>query len=211
VIGALAQGRPPAQAQEVADALRRVMGREGFVPEEQGWFARMLKSFVEWLGEVFDIRPGVVGDAFATLLYVLLGLLIAWLVWLVVRSIVDARRARARARAALPPPPETLAARLARLLDEARAADAAGDHLRALRLYFWALVVGLSQRGELAYRDAWTAREMLARGRAGSDVRARLEPLVREIDGKSFGGEPCSAQDSARVAAACREFLGGVA
>jgi len=73
VIGALAQGRPPAQAQEVADALRRVMGREGFVPEEQGWFARMLKSFVEWLSEVFDIRPGVVGDAFATLLYVLEG------------------------------------------------------------------------------------------------------------------------------------------
>jgi len=211
VIGALLQGRPPAGEQEVKDALERVMGRAGFVPEEQGWFGRTLENFVKWLNEVFDIRPGVVGDLFATLLYVLLGLLIAWLVWLVVRSIVDARRARARALAALPPPPETLAARLARLLAEARAAESAGDHLRALRLYFWALVVGLSQRGELAYRDAWTAREMLARGRAGADVRARLEPLVREIDGKSFGNEPCNAQDSARLAAVCREFLGGVA
>ncbi len=211
MIGLWLQGRAPAQAEEVTRALQKVMGRNGFVPQEKSWLARMFERLGDWLGDLFEIKAGNVAGTFTTLLYVVLGLLIAWLIWLVARSIVDARRARARARAALPPPPETLAARLARLLAEARAADLAGDHLRALRLYFWALVVGLSQKGELAYRDAWTAREMLERGRAGAEVRARLSPLVREIDGKSFGGEPCGAQDSARVAAVCRELLGVVA
>jgi hypothetical protein len=208
MIAAWLQGRPSADAQEVARALERVMGRAGFVPPEKSWLARTLERLGHWLGELFDFDAAPVSGAFATLLYVLLGLSIAWLVWLVVRSIAGAWRARAEARAALPPPPESLAERLARLLAEARAADAAGDHLRALRLYFWALVVGLSQRGELAYRDAWTAREMLERGRAGAEVRARLAPLVREIDKKSFGGEPCDAADSARVAQVCRELLG---
>jgi len=205
------QGRPPADAQEVARALEAVMGREGFARPEKSWIARTLERLGDWLAELFDLGAAPVGDAFAVLLYVLLGLLIAWLVWLIASSILRMRRARAAARAALPPPPESLAQRLSRLLGEARAAEAAGDHLRALRLYFWALVVGLSQKGELAYRDAWTAREMLERGRAGADVRARLGPLVREIDGKSFGGEACSAEDSARLAQLCREFLGGVA
>jgi len=208
---AFSQGRPPADAQEVARALETVMGRAGFAPQEEGWIARALRRLGHWLGELFDFGAAPVGDVFAVLLYVLLGLLIAWLVWLVVRSIIAARSARARARAALPPPPESLAQRLARLLADARAAEAAGEYLRALRLYFWALVVGLSQRGELAYRDAWTAREMLERGRAGAAVRERLGPLVREIDRKSFGREPCAAEDCARLAQLCREFLGGVA
>jgi len=205
------QDRPPADPREVARALEAVMGQAGFAQQKPSWFERALERIVDWLEELFDFDAASVSDVFATALYVLLGLLVAWLVWLVVSSIIRIRRARAAARAALPPPPESLAQRLARLLGEARAAEAAGDHLRALRLYFWALVVGLSQRGELAYRDAWTAREMLERGRAGADVRARLDPLVREIDGKSFGGEACSAEDSARVAQVCREFLGGVA
>jgi hypothetical protein len=204
------QGQAPADAQQVARALETVMRGSGFRVQEESWWSRVLKRVGHWLGELFDLEAAPLGDAFAVLLYVLLGLLIAWLVWLVVRSVVAARRARERERAALPPPPETLAQRLARLLAEARAADAAGDHLRALRLYFWALVVGLSQRGELAYRDAWTAREMLERGRASEGVRSRLAPLVREIDGKSFGGEPCAAADSARLEQVCRELLGAV-
>ncbi len=207
MIPACLQGHAPADAQTVARALEKVMGKGGFAPPEPSWLERLW----DWLREVLDFKSPVPSGMFATLLYVLLGLLIAWLVWLLVRSLVDVRRARAAARAALPPPPESLAQRLARLLGEARAAEAAGDHLRALRLYFWALVVGLSQRGELAYRDAWTAREMLERGRADARVRERLDPLVREIDAKSFGGEPCSAADSARISAVCREFLGGVA
>jgi hypothetical protein len=184
------------------------MGPNGFAPREEPWFVRAAQSIWKWIAELFDFEAAPLGSVFATLLYVLLGLLVAWLVWLIVRSIGSARRARAQALAELPPPPETLEQRLARLLGEARAAEAAGEHLRALRLYFWALVVGLSQRGELAYRDAWTAREMLERGRASADVRARLAPLVRDIDGKSFGGQACGPGDSARLAQACRELLG---
>ena len=202
------QERAPADAQQVARALDDVLGREGFGQPEPSWISRQLESLWNWFKELFEIHGTDGGSVFAVLLYVLLGALILWLVWLIARSVGELRRRRAEALAALPPPPETLAQRLARLLAQARAAEVAGDHLKALRLYFWALVVGLSQKGELAYRDAWTAREMLERGRAGADVRARLAPLVREIDGKSFGGEPCGAADSARVAQVCRELLG---
>jgi len=208
VILALLQGREPASAGEVARALERAMGKNGFATEEQSWFSKAIERFLDWLREVFGFKTSIGGDVLGTLLFVVLGILIAWLVWLVVRSIVAARRTRVAARAALPPPPETLAQRLARLYAEARAAEAAGEHLRALRLYFWALVVGLSQRGELAYRDAWTAREMLEHGRADARLRERLGPLVRELDAKSFGGEACGAADSARLAALCREILG---
>ncbi|MBK7641590.1 MAG: hypothetical protein IPJ19_00845 [Planctomycetes bacterium] len=209
MIGPWLQGRAPADAASVARALDSVLGDEGLGEQQPSWWSRLFERFVDWLGDLFDVRGGDGGGTLAVVLYVLLGLLIAWLAWLVVRSVLASRSARAAARAALPPPPETLAERLARLLAEARAADAAGDHLRALRLYFWALVVGLSQKGELAYRDAWTAREMLERGNAGASVRARLAPLVREIDKKSFGGEACVAADSARLEAVCRELLGG--
>jgi hypothetical protein len=202
------QGQAPAAPQDVAAALERVLGRAGLAAQEPSWFERAIRRLGEWLGELFDIHGALLSDAVATLLYVLLGLAIAWLAWLIVRTLVERARAKAAALAALPPPPETLAQRLARLLAEARAADAAGEHLRALRLYFWALVVGLSQRGELAYRDAWTAREMLERGRAGTELRARLAPLVREIDAKSFGGEACGPADSARLEGFCRELLG---
>ncbi len=198
-----------ASAEDVQRALQGVFGRGEFGPQSESWFTRLLHRLRDWLRELFDIGGPHVDTALSIVLYALLALAIGWLVWLVLRSILSARRARAQAAAERPPPPETLEAKLARLLAEARTAEAAGEHLRALRLYFWALVVGLSQRGDLGWRDAWTAREMLEHGRADAALRARLAPLVQEIDRKSFGGEPAGVADSARMAETCRSILGG--
>ena len=92
--------------------------------------------------------------------------------------------------------PEEVAHRVAELRREARAAEGAGDWIRALRLYFFATVVGLGERGDLDYRDAWTNRELFERGQPSPETRERLGPLVSELDRHSFGGRPT---DAARV------------
>lgn len=197
------------EPERVARAVRGVLGRGEFGGEQEGWLARALRRVRDWISELFDIGGPRVDTALSIALYSLLALALAWLGWLVVRSILAARRARAEQAAIAAPRVETLAEKLARLSAEARAAEAAGEHLRALRLYFWMLVVGLSQRGDLTWRDAWTAREMLEHGRADAALRARLAPLMREIDARSFGGEGAGAEDCARVSAACRAILEG--
>jgi hypothetical protein len=77
-----------------------------------------------------------------------------------------------------------------------------------MRLEFTALVVGLGQRGDLEYREAFTNRELLERGRPGAEAERMLRPLVPELDRKSFGGEPAAPGDVARIAALCDRWLG---
>jgi hypothetical protein len=48
---------------------------------------------------------------------------------------------------------------------------------------------------------------MLERTRLADELAEQLRPLVREVDLLSFGGGVVAAQDSARMAAACREWL----
>lgn len=91
---------------------------------------------------------------------------------------------------------------------EARAKRAFAD---ALRFYAWALVVGLSERGDLEYRDAWTNRELVERGRPRPEALRVLAPLVPELDAKSFGHEPALEADVERLERLCREHLGGLA
>jgi hypothetical protein len=103
---------------------------------------------------------------------------------------------------------ESRAHRVARLRAEARAADARGEHVLALRLEFTALVCGLGERGDLEYRDAFTNRELLERGRPGREAEALLRPLVPELDAKSFGGEPASHADFLALSALCDRLVG---
>jgi hypothetical protein len=106
-------------------------------------------------------------------------------------------------RAAGQPGPDSVRARVAELLREARAARARGELTLALRLTFFALVVGLGRRGSLEYHDAWTNRELLVRGHPEPDVAALLAPLLVELDRKSFGGEPTRAVDVERMEELC--------
>ena len=78
-----------------------------------------------------------------------------------------------------------------------------------MRLYFRALVLGLSERGELRYRDAWTNRELLELGAPRRDVLPLLLPLVPRLDAQSFGREPTTAEDVDRLASLCDRLLGG--
>ena len=89
-------------------------------------------------------------------------------------------------------------------LDLARAARAGGDRLLALRLYFAALVVGLSRLGSLDFRESWTNHELALRGAHTPELRALLVPLVDELDPLVYGGRAVTDAHLDRLEALCR-------
>lgn len=200
---------PPATVRSEID---RILAEEGFVHGENAWkrwWSARLDELLDALSRMFGIHPQLVGELLVLLLYGALGVALVWITWRIVR----ARTARA-ASTAVPDTtdPETL--RRLRVRDLRRAAGLArerGERLLALRLYFIALVVGLGERGDLAYRDAWTIRELLERGRPREIVRERLAPLVGPLDAQSFGHALVEDTDVARMSALVDELLGAEA
>lgn len=177
-----------------------------------------VNPITEWLSQFWDkVRDALfgaggaldgLGPVLAWTFWGVLLLVVVAIVFLIVRSIRLRRRRVGGKGEHVPNPVER---RVAELLAQARLAEAEGDRLRALRLYFFALVVGLGQKGELRYRDAWTNRELLERGRPSSSLRTKLQPIVHDLDRKSFGGEPVLDEDVRRLEALCASWLGQVA
>ena len=170
----------------------------------------MLEQFFTWLWDTLDLPSGG-GAIVEPLLWTLVAVLMALLLWLVVRLISENARREARAAGAATMGGPTPRARALALRREGRAARAAGDLRLALRLQFFALVVGLGARGNLRYRDAWTNRELLDRGEPSPALRRLLSPLVAEFEAKDFGSEPTLPEDVDRVEALCDEHLGVLA
>ncbi len=199
-----AVGRPPVADEHIEAELERILARPEFDNE-----AGPVAKFLEWLGELLpDMGEGFFSGIADVMQWVLVVAVAVFLAYLVVGAVRAARdraaagtgRAGERGSAAVL---ERVAA-LRRAADEARVA---GDLVRALRLNFWALVVGLGRRGDLEYRDTWTNRELLERGAPREDVRALLGPLVDELDAKGFGHAPTSAADVDRIEALCDRWL----
>ncbi len=193
-------------AERVAAELERVLARPEF-SQEPGPVERLLA----WLGDLLDgtsFGGDVLGQLFQLGLVLLLATLLAWLV---VRALRGLGAAGPRDGEALAPAAAAVVERVTSLRRAADQARVAGDLPRALRLNFWALVVGLGRRGDLEYRDAWTNRELLARGAPRGEVRAVLEPLVDELDAKGFGHEPTRGADVDRLEELCDRWLGSAA
>lgn len=201
------------QAPRDSDAIQRalddVLAREEFAQSKvrtPSWLEKAWDNFVEWLERTFDFDLSGAGPLVVKAFYVLMA---AAAIYLVVRLVVAwVRSRRATPEAALE---SARAARVAELLAAARAARANGDVVLALRLHFWALVIGLSERGDLEYRDAWTNRELVERGHPRPDVERILAALVPGLDAKSFGHAPASDADVEELAQLCREHLGATA
>ena len=85
---------------------------------------------------------------------------------------------------------------------------ARGDSRLALRKLIFALVLGLGVRGDLRYRDSWTIRELLRRGRPSEEAQAVLVPLVSELEAKEFGRAETTEEDLDRLEALCDRHLG---
>lgn len=198
-------GTPPGDVQV---RLEEILGRAEF-REERDFGAEFLGGFFEWLGELFEIDGAAeASQVGAKVLLVIAGVFavigLVWLIWNLAGGI------RARTRAVDPVElPIHIAQRVAELRAEARTAESAGDWTLALRLYFFALVVGLGEKGELAYRDAWTNRELLERGDATTRVLDLLSPLISRLDEHSFGLRPTDQAEVQRFAGVCEELLAG--
>jgi len=85
---------------------------------------------------------------------------------------------------------------------------AEGDLPLALRHYWMALVVGLGRGKAVAYRPAWTCREMLARSKQGTAEYELLHELLPRIERLEFGKVPIAVADVDELAAICDERLG---
>jgi hypothetical protein len=200
----------PAGADEVRAAVERVLARPEFQPEKhplREWVGRRIDGIVDWFRDFFGVSPETASQIVAWVFYLAIALVaVGLLVWLVRTALAAARPDRTASAGAAPA--DVRAMRAVELAARARAAAARGDHALALRLYFWALVVGLGQSGALEYHDAWTNRELLERGAPAPHVDRALRPLVPELDRKTFGHEPARAEDVARLARLCDEMLG---
>jgi hypothetical protein len=166
-----------------------------------------LGNVLEWLKNVLGLGHGVFGSAFS---WLVLAAIVTALVVLAVRMLPFVRRDPSSATIggdAI----DARKRRVAELRRRAGEAETAGDHAQALRMYFWALVVGLGERGALEYRDAWTNGELLERGAPRAEVERVLRPLVPELDRKTFGRVPADADDVRRMSALCDEMLGRAA
>lgn len=200
-----------ASREEVARALESVYARPEFRPQGESLVDRALAWLFERVAELFELLGIGVGDG-GTLIhgfvYALIALALALALLLAFRF-ARARAPRARGAADAAADPEELRRRrVERLREEAREAEAAGDLVRALRLYFVALVIGLSERGELDYRESWTNRELFERGAPRSEAARELGALVPALDAHSFGGVPAARGEVDRMAALCDRWLG---
>ena len=196
-----------ATTEEVHSAVERVYARPEFRDEDSA-FGKAWLEFRQWLGSLFeDVAPNA--DTVTSGVKVLWGLILivatamlAWGIWRYARGAAE-RMAREAAGAV-----DEVAARVQELRQQARTAEQSGDHTLALRLYFFALVIGLGQRGELEYSGAWTNRELLERGEPRAEVADVLRPLVGELDAHSFGDAPTQPAEVQRFAELCERLLG---
>jgi cytosine/adenosine deaminase-related metal-dependent hydrolase len=193
----------PAAADEIRRIVHEILARKEFAAEEDSWFVRLLKA----LDEQLHLGFGAAGMARAVfwVMAIALGAVVAWIALREVLLRVQAAglaRSAGRSGAAA-----DLSRRVEELLEAARSARARGELVLALRLSFFALVVGLGRRGDLEYRDAWTNRELLERGAPRAEVAALLAPLVEVLDRKGFGLEPAREADVDDLEALCRRVL----
>lgn len=168
----------------------------------------------EWLNgggedEEYVIQEGSVGRSSTagaqslaqTLAITVLVVAIAIIVALLVRRYLAVERTRTVVAA------PSVTSRVAELRELARLAAERGEWIEALRLEFFALVVGLGERGDLQYRDAWTNRELLDRGAPRPAVSRALLPIVGRLDEHSFGRRPSGPDEVREFRDVCDRLL----
>ncbi len=192
-----AQGK---SREDVEAALERVLARQDVERPN------LLMELLEWFEERFGL------DGASTLgRWLLVALAVVALVFLV-RFLLRLQRewwSGARGLGLEGSGGPSVEERVRQLLEEAREARARGEARLALRKFLFALVLGLGRRGDLEFRDAWTYRELLARGNPSAEVEQLLTPLVLELEAKEFGRVPVADPDLDRLERLCRHHLGG--
>jgi hypothetical protein len=198
----MASAQEGARASEAAvtEALERVVARHGDRPPT------LLEELLEWVAGRFGFEAAPV--VWEGVFWIFLAALVVGVVVFALRFLQAGWGGRLRAGRVAGEEGPSVAERVARLRREASAARAAGDLRLALRKQLFALVLGLGGRGDLEYRDAWTNRELVDRGKPSPDVRGLLSPLVLELEAKEFGRVPVLPGDVDRLEGLCARYLG---
>ena len=180
----------------VEDELERILARPEFSELDSAGDER-LGAFLEQSASASNEILAVLVDAVPFVL----GLLAAWFLWRLLR------RAREPQGGPVASGRSQVRERVVGLLADAREARGRGETRLALRLYLFALVAGLGAKGDLAFRAAWTNRELLHRGDPGPQARALLEGLIDELEPKEFGDARVEERDLDRLEALCAHHL----
>ena len=202
-MSAALQVTDPVDAEEVRATVSEVLSRPEFQPRSDEE-----PPFLRYLEELLSGSPslGIAGDIAFWLAIACGALVLTWLTMLLLTRLPAGRAPRRVPEGVERTPAE----RVRELLQAAASARDEGDARLALRLYFFALVVGLGARGDLEYDDAWTNRELVERGEPNTELRAWLEPLVGELDALFFGSSQPSDGDVERLAQLARQHVGGM-
>jgi len=199
LLAALA-GLVPARSPREAQALQQVLARSEFSRSPiESWEERVRDWLMERLRRLFaGTRPATLEAIARALYYLVLGLLIlllAYLIWTYVPGLRLRRRGRA-ARLAVDDAvaaPDSADAHLA----AADAAAAAGRYLDALRHTYIAMLLRLDAANMVPFDRARTNREVLrALQRGGhAPVRDLFLPVTMTLDEKLYGGRPATDED----------------
>ncbi len=190
------------EGDQVRRELDRILASPEFSSEQS-----VGEEVIEWILERLD---GADVGAGSRMLFwsfaILVGLLLVLLLYKILRIAWVGSRQAEEVLAA----PVSIRDRVRELRLSARQASSEGDLPRALRLLFFGLVLGLGDRGDLEFREAWTEREILRRGNPRPRARELLERLLGEMEAKRFGGESVDLADVERLEGICEQFLGGL-
>lgn len=196
----------------VRAAVERVAAREelrSLYDDHQG----LLERFLNWLSGLGDSPRDAssLGDSATSsvmnFLPVLLWILVISLVVIGIVVLVVRTWPRSGKDAGDGLDAERRAELIAEQLARARAARAAGDLGLALRLFWGALVTGLGRTDELAFRSAWTCREMLRRTRRRGPAVELLDELLPRVERLEFGREVITTADVEQLERLCDERL----
>jgi hypothetical protein len=177
---------PPDQIQRAAD---EVFARPEFAPDaaQVPWLLRVLTEFFRWLASLRAADPILYWSLLAGC-FVLLVAVLAWVMYLVVRSIgfsdADARRRLERQAA------DRRGRLSATYRDEAGERAARGEFTEAIRYLFLSLVYRFDEKGRVALHKAYTNREYLALVADDAPVRSQLAVFVDTLDDHWYGQRP---------------------
>ncbi len=154
------------------------------------WMIELLLTPIRWL---FGLTAGL-PEVLRWLIVICLSLLLLGLLWHILSSLFSALRGSS-SREVLAFAVNLTSGPDAELLERlAEEAGQRGEWIEAVRLLMRASVARLEQRERRTYRRGTTNREHLRRYR-GSEIHSPLEVLVRAIEWKWYGEEPCERED----------------
>ena len=163
----------------------------------------LIRAIIEWLLELAGLGPSGDWSSGIPFLWLVVAGLAALVVW---RIIVMLRRQ---------PPAPAMAKQAAvdelpqaeRLLEQAQAAMAAGDHRAGLRLAFLALIAHLQHQGKLVYDSTRSNREYLRDLRPWPDLSAGFRTCAEPFERCWYGGHQPSPDEVSLVLSHCHRYL----